>query len=33
LFNQTVSNMRADCGSPRDPDLDKKNGAITYIWL
>jgi len=25
--------MRADCGSPIDPDLDKKNGAITYIWL
>ena len=33
LFNPTASNMRADCGSPRDLDLDKKNGAITYIWL
>jgi len=33
LFNSPASNMRADCGSPRDPDLEKKNGAITYIWL
>ena len=33
LFNPLASNMRADCGSPIDPDLDKKNDAITYIWL
>jgi len=25
--------MRADCGSPSDHDLEKGNGAITYIWL
>ena len=33
LFNPIASNMRADCGSPNDPDLERKNGAITYIWL
>ena len=29
LFNPISASMRADCGSPRDPDLDKKNSAIT----
>jgi len=33
LFNPAAANMRADCGSPSDPDLERKNGAITYIWL
>ena len=33
LFNPDAANMRADCGSPSDPDLERKNGAITYIWL
>ena len=33
LFNTDAANMRADCGSPSDPDLERKNGAITYIWL
>jgi hypothetical protein len=25
--------MRAECGSPYDPDLGKKNSAITYVWF
>ena len=33
LFNPIAANMRADCGSPSDHDLEKGNGAITYIWL
>ena len=33
LFNPDAANMRADCGSPSDTDLERKNGAITYIWL
>ena len=33
LFNPTAASMRADCGSPIDQDLERKNGAITYIWL
>jgi len=33
LFDPNSANMRADCGSPYDPDLGKKNSAITYIWL
>ena len=33
LFNPTAARMRADCGSPSDQDLERKNGAITYIWL
>ena len=32
-FNPTIASMRADCGSPSDQDLERKNGAITYIWL
>ena len=33
LFDPDSASMRADCGSPYDPDLGKSNGAITYIWL
>ena len=33
LFNRDSANMRAECGSPYDPDLGKKNSAITYIWF
>jgi hypothetical protein len=33
LFDQDSANMRADCGSPYDFDLGKKNSAITYIWF
>ena len=33
LFDPPSASMRADCGSPYDPDLGRKNGAITYIWL
>ena len=33
LFNHDSANMRAECGSPYDPDLGKKNSAITYIWF
>lgn len=33
LFNPISASMRAECGSPYDPDLDRKNSAITYIWL
>lgn len=33
LFNRDSANMRAECGSPYDPDLGKKNSAITYVWF
>ena len=33
LFNHDSANMRAECGSPYDPDLGRKNSAITYIWF
>jgi Smr domain. len=33
LFDPESAGMRADCGSPRDPDLGRRNGAVTYIWL
>jgi hypothetical protein len=33
LFDSKSAGMRADCGSPRDPDLGRRNGAVTYIWL
>ncbi|MDB9722346.1 MAG: Smr/MutS family protein [Fidelibacterota bacterium] len=33
LFNHASANMRAECGSPYDPDLGRKNSAITYIWF
>lgn len=33
LFDPESASMRADSGSPFDPDLGRKNGAITYIWL
>ena len=33
LFDVDSAGMRADCGLPPDPDLDRKNGAITYIWF
>lgn len=33
LFDPDSAGMRADCGSPYDPDLGKGNGAVTYIWL
>ena len=33
LFDPPSASMRADCGSPYDPDLGRKNGAITYLWL
>tara|TARA_B110000467_G_scaffold97322_1_gene88011 strand:- start:1551 stop:1883 length:333 start_codon:yes stop_codon:yes gene_type:complete len=33
LFNHDSANMRVECGSPHDPDLGRKNSAITYIWF
>jgi hypothetical protein len=33
LFHEDSAAMRADCGSPYDPDLGRQNSAITYIWL
>ncbi len=33
LFDPQSAGMRADCGSPYDPDLGRRNGAVTYIWL
>ena len=33
LFNHDSATMRAECGSPYDPDLGRKNSAITYIWF
>ncbi len=33
LFHEDSAAMRADCGSPYDPDLGRRNAAITYIWL
>ncbi|MDP6201530.1 MAG: Smr/MutS family protein [Candidatus Marinimicrobia bacterium] len=33
LFDPDSAGMRADCGSPQDHDLGKKNGAITLVWL
>ena len=33
LFDVDSAGMRADCDLPPDPDLDRKNGAITYIWF
>ena len=33
LFDVDSAGMRADCGLPPDPDLNRKNGAITYIWF
>ena len=33
LFSHDSANMRAECGSPHDPDLGRKNSAITYIWF
>ena len=33
LFNPLAAAMRADSRSPEDPDLGRRNGAVTYIWL
>ena len=33
IFHKETSDMRADCGNPRDQDLGRKNRAITYLWL
>ena len=33
VFDPLTAAMRADSGSPTDPDLGRKNSAITYIWL
>lgn len=33
LFHQESAGMRADCGSPYDPDFGRRNCAVTYIWL
>jgi len=33
LFHPESLEMRAACGQPRDPDLGRRNRAVTYIWL
>jgi hypothetical protein len=33
LFHWESLEMRQVCGQPRDPDLGRKNRAVTYIWL
>ncbi len=33
LFHPDAAGMRAECRSPRDADLGRKNSAVTYIWL
>ncbi|MEE8335290.1 MAG: Smr/MutS family protein [Candidatus Neomarinimicrobiota bacterium] len=33
IFHSETVAMRTECNSPYDPDLGRKNGAVTYIWL
>jgi hypothetical protein len=33
LFHEETINMRRACGQPDDPDLGRKNKAVTYIWF
>tara|TARA_B100000927_G_C16142331_1_gene339883 strand:+ start:225 stop:560 length:336 start_codon:yes stop_codon:yes gene_type:complete len=33
MFNKDASDMRAECNIKNDPDFEKKNSAVTYIWL
>ena len=33
IFDPETVAMRTECYSPYDPDLGRKNGAVTYIWL
>ncbi|MFQ6614983.1 MAG: Smr/MutS family protein [Fidelibacterota bacterium] len=33
LFHGESVAMRTECGVTTDPDLGRKNGAVTYIWL
>lgn len=33
MFHLESARMRADCNSPYDSDLGRKNSAITYLWL
>jgi hypothetical protein len=33
LFHKDTIDMRQACGQPNDPDLGRKNRAVTYIWF
>lgn len=33
LFHKDTIDMRQACGQPDDPDLGRKNRAVTYIWF